>query len=416
MKSIRLLHVTDFHFGKESDYKNTADLKDGNVPKKLTNNLNSDWTEEFFNCVNEWSLAHNTKIDSIICTGDIGDQGKQKNIELGALFLDKLCTRLELDKADLYLCPGNHDLERKKVRSEFKVYEDILNKYSINNYSSYDSSFTTTIKDIPLISLNSCLGGTAKSGFSVKFNKILENIPDVHRNEITEELEKLGQNYLSDFLDVPAIGNKQLENTLEYISKNNSDSAIILMHHNPVPNNSIEVRPYGSMVDSGKFITKVLNTKKKAFILHGHTHFDYDILSYFPNGDDNYVSAIGCGALNDTANGRANIYEFYYTNDNKHIITKVYRIQRIGSASFGIQHSHNIYDKGFTELDAPIMIEMFKVRSSVLFSDLLLNLKNKGVDEISLLKVILKQEYLLINIDKKNTDDYHKWCIIKKNN
>ncbi len=414
MKSIRLLHVTDFHFGKESDYKSTADLKDGSVPKKLTNNLNSGWTEEFFRCLNEWTSTHHIKIDSIVCTGDIGDRGIPKNIEMGASFLDLLCTRLELDKSHIYLCPGNHDLQREKTRTEFKTYEKKLKKYSINNYSSYDNIFAATIKDIPIVSLNSCLGGTSKSGFNVKFKKILENIDADEKSDITNELNKLGQEYLTDFLDIPAIGNKQLDETLSYIAQNASDSAILLMHHNPVPNNSVEIRPYSSMVDSGKFITKLLDSKKNTFILHGHTHFEYDILSYFPNGDDNYVSAIGCGALNDSASSRANVYEFYFTNDNKHIITKVYRIKRKGSAIFGVEHSHSIYDKGLSEFDLPILMALAAIRGSITFSELLDNLKDSDVDEISILRMILRYESKIVNLDKKNSDNYLDWNIIKK--
>lgn len=415
MKSIRLLHVTDFHFGKESEFKNTADLKDGTVPKKLTSNLNSDWSEEFFRCLSEWTSANHIQIDSIICTGDIGDKGLPNNVEMGASFLELLCTRLELDKSQLFLCPGNHDLQREKTKTEFKVYEDKLKKYSITNYSTYDNVYCTKIKGIPLVSINSCLGGTSKSDFSVKFKNILKNISDEDKNIITDELESLGQEYLNDFLDVPAIGNKQLDECLSYITSQNSDSAIVLMHHNPVPNNSVEIRPYSSMVDSGKFITKLLHTKRNTFILHGHTHFDYDILSYFPNGDDNYVSAIGCGALNDSASSRANIYEFYFDENNLHIITRVFRVKREGAAAFGVRHSHNVYDKGFSKYDAPVLTVLAGLSNSISFTELLKKLKDEDVDDISLiLRVILRYESLLINLDKRNSDDYNNWLIIKK--
>ncbi len=416
MKSIRLLHVTDFHFGKESDYKDTADLKDSSVPKKLTKTLYSNWSEEFFRCLNLWTSAYNTKIDSIVCTGDIGDRGVPDNVDIGASFLDKLSIRLEIDKTHLFLCPGNHDLQRNKTKTEFKVYEEKLKKYSINNYSCYDKVYCSTIKGIPIVSINSCLGGTSKSDFNVKFKNILKNISRDDKNAITDELENLSQEYLNDFLDVPAIGNKQLDACLNHIISQKSDSAIILMHHNPVPNNSIEIRPYSSMVDSGKFITKLLHSKKNSFILHGHTHFDYDILSYFPNGENNYVSAIGCGALNDSASSRANIYEFYFDNDDKHIITRVFRVKREGAAAFGVNYSHNVFDKGFSTDDATVLKVLVEQKNSLPFVNLLEKLKNENVSDISLIiSILLRYESIIINLDKKNSDDYNNWVIKKKN-
>lgn len=416
MKSIRLLHITDFHFGKGNVYEDTADIKDKSVSKSIISKINSNWTEEFYSSIENWSKINRTKIDAIVCTGDIGDSGIPKNIELGVKFLEQLCQRLEIDKNQIYLCPGNHDLQRNNERTEFDVYERKLKAVSINNFSVYDNSFTATIKGIPLIALNSCLGGTSQSEFSIKFNKIIQNIPNEQRTEITDELNKLGQNYLLDFLDIPAIGNKQIKETLDFISQNDSDSAIILMHHNPVPNDSIEIRPYCNIVDSGKFLTELLNTKKKIFILHGHTHFNYDILSYFPNGDGNYISAIGCGALNDSANSKANIYEFYYQDDNSHIITKVHRIYRIGSASFGIKYSHNIFDKGISIDEAPIISKLLSLNDSIKFSDLAKDLKSINITEKLLLRTILKQESFLINIEKRDSDYFQNWVIIKKNN
>jgi len=415
MKSIRLLHVTDFHFGAEpSKYRNSTDPKDKTLPPNLVSKLNTKWTYEFFECVINWQRINNhTKFDSIVSTGDLGEKALSKNTEVGIEFLVTLCSNLHLTPDNLILCPGNHDLQRTKKNTEFDNYEKLLKSNGIRNYSCYDKIFKTEIKEIPIISINSCLGGTSKSEYSNKYKKIINKIPAKDRKGIVKEFEKLGQQYLNDFLDIPAIGKDQLRDMLEFIGNHESDSAIILMHHNPVPTNSIEIRPYSNLVDSGKILTSLLSTSKKSFILHGHTHFDYDILSYFPNGNGNYVSSIGCGALNDSPHSRANIYEFYYTKSNKHIITKVHRVTRSGGAGFTTNHSHSIFEKGFEKDEAKIWSSIINLKKSIVFKDLLKNLNE--VDEDSLLMFILKQESIYLYINKNENDNFLEWIISKKN-
>lgn len=415
MKSIRLLHITDLHFGnKTTNYGTSVDVKDKSFPPKLLSKLNSDWTYDFYNSLLNWQRIYHNKFDAIVCTGDLGEKGIPKNIESGVKFLDKLCTTLELNIDNLILCPGNHDLQRTKNNTEFENYEKILLKYGIKNYCCYDKIFKKELKKIPIISINSCLGGTAKSEYSKRYRKIISKILPKDKNAIIQEFEKIGQQYLNDFLDVPAIGKNQLEEIIECIATATSDSAIILMHHNPVPNNNIEIRPYSNLVDSGKLLTSLLNTNKKSFILHGHTHYIYDILSYFPSGSNNYISSIGCGALNGSPGTKANIYEFYYTNNNEHIITKVHRVERSGGAGFSTRRSHNVFEKGYEKNEHKIYKEIYKVNKKIVFKELLEKLA--GIEEDSVLKVILKLESLYLEIEKSGTDSFNDWIINIKTN
>lgn len=419
MKSIRLLHITDFHFGSENkeDSQNGLDLKDSTIDPVYTNKLGTHWSQQFFECIQSWETKSSSKIDIIVCTGDLGSFGKADTIEEGVAFLEKLCKNIDLPKDKVIICPGNHDLQRSEKGVEFFKFEEYLKKTGFLNYSCYEKIFEFEIKGIPIIAINSCIGGTEVSNvFMEQYVEKATNITRENKKIIVDMLLKNNMEYLSDFLDIPSIGAIQKHDLLKAIRSYNTDNVILLMHHNPLPNNSIELRPYCNVVDSGNVISELINTEKKVFILHGHTHYNYNVMAYFPPLNENYLSLIGCGPLNGTQNSKANILEFYYTNENKHIITKIHNIYKSGGAGYSNIYSHNIYDKNISIAERKINTShIFDSKSQVTFSELKKIVQNQVNDE-DLLKVILKEEQIFLKIDKKGSDNYNDWLISKKNN
>lgn len=420
MKTLRLLHITDLHYSnKKGNYYDTLDIKDKSTSDGLKRNANSLWSKEFIDSVTNW-LGKNKTIDAILCTGDIGEKGEEKNVELGVKLLEFICRKLSVSKENLILCPGNHDLKRTATQgSEFTDYETKLEQYGFNNYSVYDNAKINRINDVPIISLNSCMGGTEQSNFIDKYKQIVKKIVEKNptfRDELENELHTLGQEHLIDFLDIPFVGIKQIV-AMENAINDNDSCAIVMMHHNPVLHNSKEVRPYSTLVDGGVILDKLMKKKKKIFIFHGHTHFDYDILSYYPHNRENncFVSTIGCRTLNDSAFSGANVYEFYLTDNNEHIVTNVFSIQKDSSSGFGDKFICKIGEESWCEDELRILMDIQKNLNKsreISFLKLKSNFSEITDDNV-FLRVILQNEWKYFAIDKSD-NDYKNW-IIRKN-
>lgn len=419
MKSIRLLHITDLHFRKKevkghednSKNENSVDVKDKTIATSYISKINSSWTHEFIESVKLWE-RRNSKIDAIVCTGDLGSSGNSESIETGVLFLNILCNQLEINKNNLIICPGNHDLDRKKIDNEFESFEKHLTKEGYSNYCSYENIKVIKIKDIPIISINTCLGGSVTSLFVKKYKEIIGKLKDKDKQKFKKELDQLQNDYLEDYLDIPSIGVKQIDELIRTIGESDSDSVIVLMHHNPIPNNSIELRPYCQIMDGGKAMTLMMNTGKKIFILHGHTHYNYNIVASFPEKSGNFISSLGCGFLNGNPGAQSNISEFYFTDNNKHLITKAYTLFKSGTAGYDNRFISNVYEKTLTLNQSKINFDSILEKcTEINFTDL--KLQTDSPQDNDLLKVLLMNEGRLVKIDKKSSDDYNNWIISK---
>jgi len=417
MKSIRLLHITDLHFGKEikSDKEESVDKKDKAISPEFYNKINTHWTHDFIEAVKNWERITHTKINGIVFTGDLGIAGNSESIEKGVIFLNLLCQSLEIEKDNLILCPGNHDLQRDNIDTEFKIFEDHLRSNGYTNFSSYEKICKIKINNISIYSVNSCLGGVEQSLFIKKYKDIIKDLGSEEKDEFVTQLNNLKQDYLADYLDIPAIGTKQIDDLVATIGNSNSDSAIVLMHHNIMPNNSIEMRPYSNIIDGGKAITSLMNTRKKIFILHGHTHFEYNIVASFPEQKDNFVSTIGCGSLNEEEGTKSNILEFYFSENDKHLITKVHSLFKFGTTGYKNKFSYDIYEKTLSRGESKIkLLEVVEEHNILRFDEL--KQKTNSLNDDELLKVLLTNEHKTVSINKGSTDDYNNWIISKKNN
>lgn len=99
MSEIRWLHLSDLHFRPDQSY-------DANIVlDTLLGDLDSNLGNEFL------------PIDFVFITGDIAYHGKNEEYHLAAHFFDKLLQRLSLQKENLYLVPGNHDVDQQLVKT-----------------------------------------------------------------------------------------------------------------------------------------------------------------------------------------------------------------------------------------------------------------------------------------------------------
>jgi predicted MPP superfamily phosphohydrolase len=97
MSHITWLHLSDFHF-RESDIGNA---------KIVLSDLLRDIVEQ--------QKKHDLQLDFIAVTGDIAFASRPEEYNLAHSFLDDLLSATELGKDRLFIVPGNHDVDRKKI-------------------------------------------------------------------------------------------------------------------------------------------------------------------------------------------------------------------------------------------------------------------------------------------------------------
>jgi predicted MPP superfamily phosphohydrolase len=98
-RSVTFMHLSDIHFMKKSGAVLDLDVE-------LREQLESDA---------ELMRIQLGNITGILVTGDIAYSGNQKEYEHALIWLGKLCDILHCDKKNVWVTPGNHDVQRDKV-------------------------------------------------------------------------------------------------------------------------------------------------------------------------------------------------------------------------------------------------------------------------------------------------------------
>lgn len=105
---MKILHITDFHFGAESS-----------LQQKVVDSIIITLKE------------NKEKIDFIFFTGDLVNNGTIKSDfqKAKTILFDRLSSELCIDKTNVIFCAGNHDIDRDSIHGAMKAYFDT----SINN-------------------------------------------------------------------------------------------------------------------------------------------------------------------------------------------------------------------------------------------------------------------------------------------
>jgi predicted MPP superfamily phosphohydrolase len=96
---MKILHLTDFHYSKDKKYEHDQ--------YKIINAIVND-------------LQSETQIDYLFFTGDLVRSGESYEVFIKAkeLLLDRLVKELKINKQNVFICPGNHDIYRNQELEE----------------------------------------------------------------------------------------------------------------------------------------------------------------------------------------------------------------------------------------------------------------------------------------------------------
>lgn len=97
MAATRFLHLSDIHFS----CKNTTIGFDPD--KDVRNEVVRDMRAQ---------IAESGPVDAVLVSGDIGYSGKKTEYDDAATWLDEVCAAAGCSTSSVYVCPGNHDVDR----------------------------------------------------------------------------------------------------------------------------------------------------------------------------------------------------------------------------------------------------------------------------------------------------------------
>jgi predicted MPP superfamily phosphohydrolase len=260
--SIKILHLSDLHFGwdENQSQKDNRQIALYNLIEKLEN-LDVSWKP---NCV--------------CITGDIGWRGSVKDYEEATKWINKLLERLTIKNENLFLCPGNHDVNRALALDNIRpansndadrVLKVPIPEHYLKPFEAY-SNFCDSI-GIPRLKLGESennLIGVRKLG----------NISFITIN--TAWFSQGNDDKGNLWIGLPLIKHLFARNQIRSIEQSNGEITIALFHHPKEWLNDAEQRAE----DYGRENTFDYLASRCHLILTGHTHGEVRKADRFTEG------------------------------------------------------------------------------------------------------------------------------------
>jgi DNA repair exonuclease SbcCD nuclease subunit len=142
---MKILHITDLHFGQEHYFNQSTDKDD----TKFT------LTDAISNCLTNVNI---TKIDFLIISGDIFNKNIENEMIQAKKELRKLIDRLNISDDNILIIPGNHDIDwtDKHNGNKYFLFNEFLDIIIKNNSLTKYPIIKHLNKDIAIIGINSC--------------------------------------------------------------------------------------------------------------------------------------------------------------------------------------------------------------------------------------------------------------------
>ena len=249
-----ILHLSDLHFGWEGSPK----ARDERAV--VLNAL----LERLTNLDNEWK-------PNIICiTGDLGWKGKEKDYTEAKRWVAQLLKNLNLNSKALFMCPGNHDLDRKTAQDFFRAA----------NYNDADKALAPPIKPhfqrIFRCFINFCKDLKIPP-FSLKKEKNYlvgqRSIRDMHvvcYNSSWYSRDDYDENKL--WLGLPFVRAMEVAKQLPAPAELDTFEPTIALLHHPPSDHRQWFHPAEMSVERGRPNTIDYMARRCHFLLTGHTH------------------------------------------------------------------------------------------------------------------------------------------------
>ena len=118
-QNLTILHLSDFH------------LSHNNIDKELYDKMLSE--------IKNWMGKNNKNINYVFLTGDIVNQADFEAYDYAKILLDNICKQLNINKKQIYVVPGNHDVNCKFELTNENLKRDKLRKAKYNEINSIEN-------------------------------------------------------------------------------------------------------------------------------------------------------------------------------------------------------------------------------------------------------------------------------------
>lgn len=248
MNSI-ILHISDLHVSLDKNYDGTP--KNHNSHLSATNDNDSSllYIEKFTNFVKG-------QVDGatiyLLVTGDITDWGEQMEFTYAEKYLEKIISELNIEKKNILLIPGDHDLNRRQIENRMSEHPD------------------STLEEI-----NEAKFGYFKNFYKRFLNKDFDpNLIIIDNLIIQDKIQLLGINsaYKIDLQQKEgAISIEKFEEELKVYYKNDDIKNVFCCHHNIVSSHENKKSGQWEVNNRARLLSK-LQEKSINFIFSGNEH------------------------------------------------------------------------------------------------------------------------------------------------
>lgn len=265
MRDIELLHIGDIHYNYRDADISSSDDKDLGFPAMLKE-ISKEKPYEII--LRDLEKEISKSPEAILVSGDLSTFGMIEGYKECLDFIQDYIPSIYFgSKNRLFLAPGNHDVDRRRVseNSLYPKFDPILDALKERQFPliPIGDNIITEIKtdygNLIIVIINSCLGCGEKRYYP---EDLSEFIPKVF--ELNKDYEDI---------DTPIFQIKDIQATIDFIkSKDKSYLPVILTHHNLLTMRKLRFAMYTELINSGYMRDQLLSLDRPILYLHGHIH------------------------------------------------------------------------------------------------------------------------------------------------
>ncbi len=234
-KTLSFLHLSDIHFTSASG--KPLDL-DKDIRAQLERDIEVNLKTQIKN------------FNGILVTGDIGYSGNQDEYKIAQEWLDKLCGIISCEKHQVWVVPGNHDVDRSKVTNS-KPLQLIHSELRKTEKNRIDEEIYNTLKDdtyrsILFNPIENYIKFASKYGCEINPDRPFWESDGMRMNDGSLlHFRGLTSTIVSDMYDDESLCKLVLGRTQVQIPIDSSKIFIILCHHpTDWPHDEDNILPY----------------------------------------------------------------------------------------------------------------------------------------------------------------------------
>jgi 3',5'-cyclic AMP phosphodiesterase CpdA len=283
VKHLKIIHISDLHYSK-NEFPSTAHIKDKNLSGSFKEEIGfGDIFDRLKEDIPKIKAELNKDIDILACTGDLCAAKEKESLPYVVSYIVQLGKNLGIEPGNIFIIPGNHDVDRDVEKGPLDEFVKACQTHGVA-FNTFDQPLFKKVNGFPIFCLNSSLGSREIDAQKVKkeYWQVVSDIMSSYEKKVNTG-NTIKPEYLSEMqsLDIPAIGKSQVDFIEEKLRNNvKGNFSLFLSHHCPLPTPDIEVRPYGSLIDSGKILFSLTKPGRKIVLLHGHKHISSTSVAY----------------------------------------------------------------------------------------------------------------------------------------